>query len=455
MENIEDKVIIAKYQEFNNCRCTAEYFGCSAESIRRVLVKHNIPRTKPKEPKKEPKYRMNVYTDAELIDAYKKYGSQIAAGEALGVSQTTVYRALKRNGFLESRYVKCAYCGKLFLAKQVRSSYCSRKCKDISLRLAKGIPCNPNVEPYHKICVVCGKPFDSFRDTAVTCSHECAQKHRTLIRNSRKKASDKTWTEWLEELELRKEQSKEQKELQKARKQLINVLSASINKMQPRVCKECGKIFYSQYPTKLYCDKKCQAKHHRGHDKRIPKSQIVDTDISLQRLYRRDGGKCYLCGCRCDFKDWRVSESGNKYPGDTYPTKDHVIPVSMGGKESWENVRLACWKCNLEKSDSIVGIAQMPSNIARRERYIPNKKKTAQYSLDGTLIRIWDSTADIRRELGLNDTNIQNVCCRYKSNTGNAYGYHWEYVENEQSKIRIKPSRLESSNEVCRDAKCS
>ena len=118
--------------------------------------------------------KKSKYTDAELIDAYKKYGSQTDAGKALGVSQTTVYRALKRNGFLEPRYVKCAYCGKLFLAKQIRSSYCSRKCKDISLRLAKGIPCNPNAEPYHKICVVCGKPFDSFRDTAVTCSHECA-----------------------------------------------------------------------------------------------------------------------------------------------------------------------------------------------------------------------------------------------------------------------------------------
>lgn len=120
-----------------------------------------------------------------------------------------------------------------------------------------------------------------------------------------------------------------------------------------------------------------------------------------------------------------------------YPTKDHVIPVAMGGKESWENVRLACWKCNLEKSDSVIGIAEMPPKIARRVRYIPNKKRTAQYSLDGNLIRIWDSTADIRRELGLNDTHIQTVCRKDKSNTGNAYGYHWEYVD-EMAKVKFE-----------------
>lgn len=38
----------------------------------------------------------------------------------------------------------------------------------------------------------------------------------------------------------------------------------------------------------------------------------------------------------------------------------------------------------------------------------------------------------IRRELGLDDKHIQNVCRKRKSNTGNAYGYHWEYVDFEK-----------------------
>lgn len=375
----------------------------------------------------------SIYTDAELIAAYKKYGTQDKAGEKLGVSQTTVYRALKRCGITVKKgelpikgQRKCLYCGKLFEYKSATKQYCSDRCVDIAAKIRKGISCNPNTEPYHKICKVCGKPFDTFRDNHITCSHECACKYH----NNRRNKTSKTWDEWLEELERRKEQNDEKRALQKARKQIINVLSARINKMQPRTCKECGKIFYSQYPTQVYCDKQCNTKHHRkGHDKRIPKSQIVDTDVSLIRLYKRDGGKCYLCGCKCDFNDWRVSKSGYGYPGDTYPTRDHVIPVVMGGEESWENMRLACWKCNvLLKKDSTIEISPMPKIVARREQYRPNKKRTAQYTLDGKLIKIWESTADIRRELGLNDRHIQNVCCGYKSRTGNAYGYHWEYV---------------------------
>ena len=40
-------------------------------------------------------------------------------------------------------------------------------------------------------------------------------------------------------------------------------------------------------------------------------------------------------------------------------------------------------------------------------------------------IRIWDSTEQIKRELGFNNKHIQNVA-RGKGQT--AYGYRWEYL---------------------------
>ena len=125
--------------------------------------------------------------------------------------------------------------------------------------------------------------------------------------------------------------------------------------------------------------------------------------------------------------DRRVSDNGNPYPGDNYPTVEHVIPVSLGGLESWNNVRLAHWKCNLEKGATI-GESQLMLGDFAKPPLKTKAKKTAQYSLNGELIRIWDSTAAIRRELGLNDKHIQSACKRYKTNTGNAYGFHWEYV---------------------------
>jgi CRISPR/Cas system Type II protein with McrA/HNH and RuvC-like nuclease domain len=169
------------------------------------------------------------------------------------------------------------------------------------------------------------------------------------------------------------------------------------------------------------------------------KCKEFDFDITLETLYKRDNGVCYLCGEVCDWSDheWR---DGNHYTGNKYPTIDHVVPLMLGGSHTWENIRLACFKCNTEKGATTPTFTkEMAREEARkfaRER-CTNRKKTAQYTKDGKLIRIWDSTAQIKRELGLNDKHIQSVCRGYKSNTGNAYGFHWEYiVEHEDSKLK-------------------
>ena len=55
-------------------------------------------------------------------------------------------------------------------------------------------------------------------------------------------------------------------------------------------------------------------------------------------------------------------------------------------------------------------------------------KRTAQYSLDGELIKIYDSTSQVQRELGFNCKTIQKVC-REKGRT--AFGYKWKYISEE------------------------
>jgi 5-methylcytosine-specific restriction endonuclease McrA len=216
-------------------------------------------------------------------------------------------------------------------------------------------------------------------------------------------------------------------------------------KIVSRKCVVCGSRFDVNYRLgNKTCSKRCSLENerivrkkngaNRRHDKRISRDKRID-NITLKKLYRRDEGKCYLCGGVCNWNDWRVSDNGNKYPGDTYPTIEHVVPISKGGFDSWDNVRLACWKCNLEKSDSILKVKPMDKAFAYSEKRLGTQpKKTAQYTLDGKLIKIWDSTADIRRTLGLNDKHIQNICRGNKSKTGNAYGYHWEYIEKNNDK---------------------
>lgn len=331
--------------------------------------------------------KKSKYTDAELIDAYKKYGSQTQAGKALGVSQTTIYNALKRNGVTGNlRYVKCTYCGKPFLAKQIRSSYCSRKCKDISIRLAKGIPCNPNVEPYHKICVVCGKPFDSFRDTAVTCSHECALQYKHINNPDEKRERINTTEIWVNQKHgdsfeyvshtgrrirlkckccnniieranstvrtsgLVCQYCKEQKELDEARRKMLSFLIALTESKTPKKCMCCGKEFYSEFANQKYCSDKCRNKRKRngkGYRSRCRKYGVYyDSSVTRIKVIKRDHGICQICGKVCDEHDLRWGTLG-----PDFPTVDHIIPLAKGGTHTWGNVQCACAMCNSDKRD--------------------------------------------------------------------------------------------------------
>ena len=62
-------------------------------------------------------------------------------------------------------------------------------------------------------------------------------------------------------------------------------------------------------------------------------------------LFARDRHLCLYCG--------------NHYSRGEL-TRDHVQPVSKGGRDEWENVVSACLACNLRKSNRTPQQAQMP-----------------------------------------------------------------------------------------------
>ena len=59
------------------------------------------------------------------------------------------------------------------------------------------------------------------------------------------------------------------------------------------------------------------------------------------------------------------------------------------------------------------------------KRIAPQRKKVAQYSLQGVLIATYPSMAYIEKELGFNHSAICN-CCKNENYT--AYGYKWRYA---------------------------
>lgn len=58
----------------------------------------------------------------------------------------------------------------------------------------------------------------------------------------------------------------------------------------------------------------------------------------MRKLYERDGLACCWCGQTCDP---RAKPNSPKFP-----TKEHVIRLADGGKDSLDNLKIACRKCN-------------------------------------------------------------------------------------------------------------
>ena len=49
-----------------------------------------------------------------------------------------------------------------------------------------------------------------------------------------------------------------------------------------------------------------------------------------------------------------MTEEGYFIAGNSYPSIDHIIPVSRGGTHTWDNVQLAHRYCNSIKSNKLV-----------------------------------------------------------------------------------------------------
>ena len=118
-------------------------------------------------------------------------------------------------------------------------------------------------------------------------------------------------------------------------------------------CAVCGeKTTRPKYCSDV-CANKAENKRREIARRRKIASAMVDKDITVQGLFLRDGGRCYLCGEACDWTD-KIEIDGTIICGNRYPSIDHVRPLSKGGLHSWDNVKLAHRICNSLKNDQVV-----------------------------------------------------------------------------------------------------
>ena len=76
--------------------------------------------------------------------------------------------------------------------------------------------------------------------------------------------------------------------------------------------------------------------------------------FSKKKVFRRDNYTCQYCG-----------HSGRDL------TIDHVIPKSRGGRTSWENMVVACKRCNLRKGNRTLAESRLTLLRSPREPQVP------------------------------------------------------------------------------------
>src|SRR5690606_6740942 len=107
-------------------------------------------------------------------------------------------------------------------------------------------------------------------------------------------------------------------------------------KANPEKAREASRRWKKENPEK----NRVNANKHRAL-KVSAEGSYTNADIDAQ--YKRQKGRCYYCGC----KMVRVANLPNS------ATVDHVVPLDRGGRNSLDNLVIACKPCNSSKADKM------------------------------------------------------------------------------------------------------
>lgn len=214
------------------------------------------------------------------------------AGPLPAIGTTSGYTCFMRGDSV------CAYCGTTF--KLARRGPIGRACSTFCRRRLY-LPATPwRVE---RTCDQCGKSFLPRHKTTRYCSPRCGWLYRATIRPKN--------TDWATGRQP-------ERELSCLRCGVTVVMRASQG-----YCQSCRRITLS--------DVEARKRHKR-------RGAVATARYSLVDIGDRDGWRCHLCQRPVD-----PTLSGRHPMG---PTRDHLIPVSAGGVDGPENVRLAHHRCN-------------------------------------------------------------------------------------------------------------
>lgn len=314
-------------------------YGCNYMTIGRRLRAHGI-KIRKRGPVRTHKEDVNL---EQIAHEYRDLGmTSYELGEKYGVDHTTISKWMRSFGIHKGKPTslpeECTGAGAATLKDRCRRRVVKKLADDgDTLELVE------YDEQLTLRCKVCGHEFQKSKSGykhVFTCPH-CHEE------DMRRQA----------EAKARKKFERHQ-QLEAAREWRLSV---------PRICKECGQPFYSEYEGAVYCSDKCknrgrnrkayERKKRRGdvagsyrHRMRIKRTPATyDRTVTLDAVYKKFNGRCCQCG--------RMTYRTRDYAPDQ-ATLDHIVALANNGTHTWDNVQLLCSDCNSMKRD--VGQMRLP-----------------------------------------------------------------------------------------------
>lgn len=153
------------------------------------------------------------------------------------------------------------------------------------------------------------------------------------------------------EEDRRKAEQRYARETERAKRKQENVAKRiAYIESRTHACAICGAMTTNKYCCSQKCSRKREDQIKEVRRRAKLKAAMVDKTITLQSVYEKDKGVCYICGGVCDWGD-KEERDACVVCGNRYPSIDHVVPLAKGGLHAWDNVRLAHRYCNTLKRD--------------------------------------------------------------------------------------------------------
>ena len=281
--NLDESLVLELYEEHENARAVSEIVGCSDETIRRILKRHDVPRT---------------------------------------------HRHSKKR-------VKVGKCGKSGV----------KRCPAVVtiLHVAGGYETRD-------IAVITGYPVSQVCNILRRKLGDEYRSKRNGVRNADIDAIERDYLAGESIYEIGKKHGIDHSTVSKLMRRRGHCRGRgqgpAMQRAAQRNSKEAATRFLAEFPEMLYgCDRKKRSEVRRRYRIVSRPHDGPTSGLTWQKVYEHNGHDltCWICGRKCD----------PSATGADRPSIDHVIPLSNGGTDTYDNVRIAHLGCNVARSNRV------------------------------------------------------------------------------------------------------